>query len=91
MAKSKLVAANEKIANAVVGGYKKIEQTVVGGYKKVEQTAVSGYERIETGFVERYLAHEDESVSEAKARLSDEQKKRHAVSEQNLKNIIESE
>lgn len=35
MAKSKLVKANEKIADAVVGGYKKIEEGVVGGYKKL--------------------------------------------------------
>ena len=31
MAKSKLVEANEKIAEGVVGGYKKIEEGVVGG------------------------------------------------------------
>ena len=30
MAKSKLVKANEKIAEKVVGAYKKIEDTVVG-------------------------------------------------------------
>lgn len=34
MAKSKLVEANEKIAENVVGGYKKMEEGVVGGYKK---------------------------------------------------------
>lgn len=34
MAKSKLVEANEKIAEEVVGGYKKIEERVVSGYKK---------------------------------------------------------
>ena len=34
MAKSKLVKANEKIAEKVVNGYKKIEETVDGGYKK---------------------------------------------------------
>ncbi len=31
MAKSKVVKANEKIAEAVVSGYKKVEDTVVGG------------------------------------------------------------
>ena len=31
MAKSKLVTANEKIAEKVVGGYQKIEDAVVGG------------------------------------------------------------
>ena len=36
MDKSKLVSANEKIADVVAGGYKKIEEGVVGGYKKIE-------------------------------------------------------
>ena len=36
MAKSKLVKANQKIAEAVTDGYKKIEQGVVDGYKKIE-------------------------------------------------------
>lgn len=40
MAKSKLVQANKKIEEAVVGGYRKIEQTVVGGYQSIENTAV---------------------------------------------------
>ena len=31
---SKLVEMNEKIEEAVVGGYKKIEEGVVSGYKK---------------------------------------------------------
>ena len=39
MAKSKLVKANEKIAENVVGGYKKIiAENVVGGYKKINET-----------------------------------------------------
>lgn len=62
MAKSKLVEANEKIAEKVVGGYKKIEDTVVGGYKKIEDS-----------FVDRYLTHDGESVEDAKARLRSEQ------------------
>ena len=33
---SKIVEANEKIAEVVVGGYKKIETGVVEGYKKIE-------------------------------------------------------
>lgn len=37
MAKSKLVKANEKIAEKVVGGYRKIEDGVVGGYKKLKK------------------------------------------------------
>ncbi len=41
MAKSKLVQANEKIAEGVVSGYKKMEQGIVDGYKKWKK-ALSG-------------------------------------------------
>ncbi len=58
MAKSKLVAINNRIADGVVGGYKKIEEIVVNGYKKVEDA-----------FVDRYLTHDGESVEDAKKRL----------------------
>ncbi|MBQ2966886.1 MAG: hypothetical protein IJE10_02030 [Clostridia bacterium] len=58
MAKSKLVKANEKIAEHVTDGYRKIENAVVGGYKKIEDA-----------FVEQYLTHNGETVEEAKARL----------------------
>ncbi len=58
LAKSKLIQANEKIAEAVVGGYKKIEKGVVSGYTKIEDK-----------FVEAYLTKEGETVEEAKARL----------------------
>ena len=61
MAKSKLVTANEKLAEKVVGTYKKIEDTVVGGYTKIEDA-----------FVEHYLAKDGETVDEAKARLKRE-------------------
>lgn len=65
MAKSKLVKANQKIAEEVVGGYKKIEETVVGGYKKIE-----------SGFVDQFLTKEGESVEDAKKRLAAEQTER---------------
>ena len=58
MAKSKIVKANEKIAEAVVGGYKKIEQGVVGGFTKIEDK-----------FVDAYLTKDGETVEEAKERL----------------------
>ena len=61
MATSKLIQAN-----------KKIEEAVVGGYKKIEETIVSGYQKIEDGFVDRYLTHEGETVEEAKQRLKAE-------------------
>ena len=68
MAKSKLVKANEKIADAVVGGYKKIEEGVVGAYKKVED-----------GFVDKFLTHEGETVEDAKKRLHEEQDQHEAA------------
>ena len=52
MAKSKIVEANEKIAEAVTGGYKKIEKGVVEGYKKIEQVVVGGYTKLEDKFVD---------------------------------------
>lgn len=69
MAKSKIVKANEKIAEAVTGGYKKIEKGVVSGYKKVEKGVLDGYTKIEDKFVGAYLTKEGETVEEAKARL----------------------
>lgn len=76
MAKSKLVKANEKIAEAVVDGYKKIEEGAVGGYKKIEEGTVKGFGKIVDGFVDRYLTKDGESVEEAKQRLAGEQEKR---------------
>lgn len=67
MAKSKIVKANGKIAEAVVGGYKKIEDTVVGGYRKIEDA-----------FVDRYLTHDGESVEDARKRLHAEQARKTA-------------
>lgn len=71
MAKSKIVKANEKIAEAVTGGYKKIEKGVVGGYKKIEQVVVGGYTKIEDKFVDAYLTKDGETVEEAKKRLKE--------------------
>ena len=76
MAKSKLVKANEKIAEGVVDGYKKIEKGVVGGYKKIEEGAVGGFNKIADKFVDNFLTQEGESVEDARARLAKEQKER---------------
>lgn len=62
MAKSKLVKANEKIAETVVKGYKAVENAVVGGYTKVEDR-----------FVEQYLTRDGETVEEAKKRLKEKE------------------
>ena len=59
MAKSKIVKANEKIAEKVVGGYKKIENAVVGGYTKIEDK-----------FVDMYLTKDGETVEQAKDALN---------------------
>lgn len=60
MAKSKIVKANEKIAQAVTDGYKKIEKGVVAGYTKLEDK-----------FVDAYLTKDGETVEEAKKRLKE--------------------
>ena len=73
MAKSKLVAANKKIEEAVVGGYKKIEDGVVGGYKKIENGVVGGFNKMTDKFVDNYLTKDGESVEEAKERLTTDQ------------------
>ena len=74
MAKSKIVKANEKIAEAVTGGYKKIENGVVDAYKKIEKGVVSGYSKIEDKFVDAYLTKDGETIEEAKARLKNAKK-----------------
>ena len=65
MAKSKLIRANEKIAQAVTEGFSKIERGVVGGYEKIEDR-----------FVEAYLTRDGETVAQAKERLRQEQAQR---------------
>lgn len=74
MAKSKLVQANEKIAEKVVGTYQKIGNTVVGSYKKVEDAVVGGYQKVEDAFVDRYLTRDGETVEDAKARFQEKRK-----------------
>jgi len=59
MAKSKLVKANEKIAEKVVAGYQKIEEGAVGGFNKIADK-----------FVDNYLTKEGETVKEARERLA---------------------
>lgn len=68
MAKSRLIKANEKIAENVVGGYKKIEETTVAGFNKIADQ-----------FVESFLTKEGETVEEARKRLAAEQKARSAA------------
>lgn len=69
MAKSKIVKANEKIAEGVVGGYKKMEDGAVKGFRKIADK-----------FVDNFLTKENESVGEARIRLAAEQKAREEAS-----------
>jgi len=48
----------------------KIEDAVVGGYKKIEDGVVSGYRKIEDKFIDTFLAEEGETAEDARARLS---------------------
>lgn len=68
MAKNKLVEENEKIAEAVVGGYKKIETGVVEGFTKMTDA-----------FVDQFLTKDGETVEQAKARLAQEQAEQEAA------------
>ena len=68
MAKSKIIKANEKIANAVVSSYKAVEKGTVAGYKKIEESVVAGYTKIEDKFIDTYLTKEGETLEEAKTR-----------------------
>ena len=70
MAKSKLVQANEKIAEAAVNGYKKIEDGVVGGYHRIEDGVVSSFTTLTDNFLDHYPTQDGESVEEAKKRLA---------------------
>lgn len=69
MEKSKLIEANKKIEEAVVGSYKKIENGVVGSYKKIEDTVVGAYRAIEDKFVDSFLTKDGETAEDAKKRL----------------------
>ena len=45
---------------------------MVDSYKAVEEGVVGDYHKVEDGFVDTFLAHEGETVEEAKARISDD-------------------
>ena len=74
MIMSKLVEMNEKIEDAVVGGYKKIEKGVVDGYKKIENGVIEGFEKVSDIFVEKLFTREGETVEEAKKRMAENAK-----------------
>ena len=63
-----------KVGEAVTEGYKKIEDGVVAGYKKIEEGVVEGFNKVTDKIVEKVFAKDGESVEDAKARLSGEEK-----------------
>lgn len=65
MAKSKLVKANKKIAEAAHSGFHKMSDTMTGTHQ-----------RIADGFVDRYLTKNGESVADAHIRLRREREDR---------------
>ena len=69
MAKSKIVKANEKIAEDVTSGFQKICDGVTGGFQKMSDGVVGGYTKIEDAFVDRYLTKDGESIEDAKKRI----------------------
>lgn len=79
VAKSKLVQANEKIAQSVTSGFKKMSDSVVGGFNKISDGVVKEYTKIEDKFVGEYLTQDGESVEEAKKRLRKEQEERQNI------------
>lgn len=74
------VSGYQKIENGVVSGYKKIENGVVTGYKKIENGVVEGFGKVVDKCVEVLFAKEGETVEEAKARLTrqDKEEENHA-------------
>lgn len=63
----------EKISHSVISAYTAIRDGVVNGYFKVQNAAVGGYKKVEDGCIKTLFAKQDETVEEAKARLSGKQ------------------
>ena len=80
MAKSKLVKANDKIA-----------EKVVSGYKKIEEGAVSGFNKVADKFVDSFLTKDGETVEEARERLATEQKHREESSAANMEKCLQEQ
>lgn len=84
MAKSKLVKANEKIADTLTTGFKKMSDGIVNGFNKMSDGVVKGYTKIEDKFVDEYLTKDGESVADAKRRLKEEEKMREKENKEKL-------
>ena len=71
----------------IVDANKKIEDTVVGSYKKVESSVVEGYKKIEDKFVDTFLKKDGETTEEAKSRVKEYESK---LAEQNKNRVADS-
>ena len=67
---------------------KKIEETVVDTYQKIEDSVVGVYKNIEEKFVDKFLAKDNETNEEAKARIKKEQQELHQKNQDILKKNI---
>lgn len=84
MAKSKLVKANEKIAEELQTGFKKMSDGVVDTFNKISDGVVASYTKIEDKFVGEYLTKDGETVEDAKKRLKNEEEQRRTNSREKL-------
>ena len=82
----KITEGLEKIEDGVVTGYKQIEEGVVTGYQKIESGVVDGFNKLTDKFVGKFLTKDGETVEDAKARISEDQK----VREEKQKERIEA-
>lgn len=48
----------------------KIEDAVVGGYRMIEDGVVAGYKKVEDAFIDAFLTKEGESVQQARERMT---------------------
>lgn len=66
----KIADTVEKISETVTGAYQKIRNGVLDGYQKMENGVVRGFEKVTDRCVETLFARENETVEQAKQRLS---------------------
>ena len=76
--------ANEKIMDGITEGYEKIEEGVVAGYQKIESGVVGGFNKMTDKFVGKFLTRDGETVEEARARISGDQKAREAAQKERI-------
>ena len=70
----------------IVNANKKIENIVVGSYKKIENTTVNTYKKIEDKFVDTFLRRDNETIEEAKMRIVKEQQELKAKQDKMINN-----